>query len=117
MATDPDERRAIRTPYTYRRYKAYWAISAASGNAVAIVFKEDQARWFCLCANYFDRMLSAVKLFRDELASLGFPVGRPGYRDVILLANEMKIARRKTFKATPPAEHGDERRQSEMSSS
>ena len=46
-------------------------------------------------------MLSAVKLFRDELASLGFPVGRPGYRDVILLANEMKNARRKTFKAPP----------------
>ncbi len=99
MATDADERRAIRTPYSYRRYKAYWAIFAASGSAVAIVFKEDQARWLCLCANYFDRLLTALKLFRNELGALGFPVGRPGYRDVILLANEMKIARRKAFKA------------------
>ena len=98
MATDHDERRALRTPYTYRRYKAYWAIFAASGNAVAIVFKEDQARWLCLCANYFDRLLAALKLFRNELGALGFPVGRPGYRDVILLANEMKTARRKAFK-------------------
>ena len=99
MATDSDERRAIRTPYTYRRYKAYWAIFAASGSAVAIVFKEDQARWLCLCANYFDRLLTALKLFRNELAALGFPVARPGYRDVIMLANEMKTARRKAFRA------------------
>jgi hypothetical protein len=66
---------------------------------VAIVFKEDQARWLCLCANYYDRLLAALKLFRGELASMGFPVGRPGYRDVIMLADEMKTARRKAFRA------------------
>ena len=99
MATDPDERRALRAPYTYKRYKTFWAIFAANGKGVAIVFKEDQARWLCLCVNYFDRMLSAVKLFRNELKAVGSPVMQPGYRDVLLLADEMKVARRKPFKA------------------
>ena len=99
MATDGNERRGIRAPYTYRRDRGFWGIFSSNGAAVAIVFKEDHARWLCLCANFFDRLTSALNLFHGELESLTRPIKRPEYDDVMTLADDVAAARSKASPA------------------